>query len=29
MNNGLGLLIFIIVWFVIMRIVLPRLGVPT
>jgi len=29
MNNGLGIIIFIVVWFVIMKFVLPGLGVPT
>lgn len=29
MNNGLGILIFIVVWFIIMKLILPRLGVPT
>ncbi len=29
MNDGLGIIIFIVVWFVIMKFVLPGLGVPT
>jgi hypothetical protein len=29
MSGGLGLLIFLAAWFVIMRFVLPRFGVPT
>lgn len=29
MNKELGIIIFIAVWFVLMRFVLPRLGVPT
>jgi hypothetical protein len=29
MNNGLGIIIFIVVWFVIMKFILPGLGVPT
>lgn len=29
MNDGLGILIFIVVWFVIMKFILPRFGVPT
>jgi p-aminobenzoyl-glutamate transporter AbgT len=29
MNNGLGIIIFIVAWFVIMKFILPRLGVPT
>ena len=29
MNDSLGIIIFIVVWFVIMKFILPRLGVPT
>jgi hypothetical protein len=30
MNSGeLGLILFIVAWFVLMRFILPRLGVPT
>jgi p-aminobenzoyl-glutamate transporter AbgT len=29
MNDGLGIIIFIVVWFVVMKFILPRLGVPT
>lgn len=29
MNEGLGILVFLVVWFVIMRFILPGLGVPT
>ena len=29
MNDGLGVLVFLVVWFVIMRFILPGLGVPT
>lgn len=29
MNSGLGILIIIAVWFILMKLVLPRLGVPT
>jgi hypothetical protein len=29
MNNGIGIIIFIVVWFVIMKFILPGLGVPT
>lgn len=29
MNNALGIIIFLVAWFVIMKLILPRLGVPT
>ena len=29
MNDGIGIIIFIVVWFVVMRFILPGLGVPT
>jgi hypothetical protein len=29
MNDTWGIIIFVAVWFVIMRFILPRLGVPT
>lgn len=29
MNDGLGIIIFIVVWFVVMKFILPGLGVPT
>ncbi len=29
MSDGLGIIIFIVVWFVLMKFVLPGLGVPT
>jgi hypothetical protein len=29
MNKELGIIIFIAAWFVLMRFVLPRLGMPT
>ncbi len=29
MNKELGIIIFIAVWFALMRFVLPRLGMPT
>jgi len=29
MNNGIGILIFIAIWFVLMKFLLPRAGIPT
>ncbi len=29
MNDGLGLLLFLVIWIVIMKIILPKMGVPT
>lgn len=29
MNNGFGILIFLAIWFVVMKFILPKLGVPT
>ena len=29
MNDGIGIIIFIVVWFIVMRFILPGLGVPT
>ncbi len=29
MSDGLGIIVFIVVWFVVMKFILPRLGVPT
>ena len=29
MSDGLGIIIFFVVWFLVMKFILPRLGVPT